>query len=273
MPNLVPEFALDALKPPSAPLLPVDVGRAMVEASAFPATRPFLSLAPDGDGHPVLVCPPFLASDVSTSFLRQYLRTKNYYVYRWKLGRNLGPQILGPDQVKLRDRIVEIYEKTHRRVSLIGWSLGGVLARELAKQHPDMVRQVITLGSPIGGKMSGVSSNLRKFFSYVSGTPDDGEALSDIVAQLHVPPEGVPSTAIFSRTDGVVSWRNCIEYPADFTDNIEIYGSHCGLGLNPSAYFAIADRLALPEEEWSPFDRTATLWRRTVFPSSGHRYK
>ena len=78
----------------------------------------------------------------------------------------------------------------------------------------------------------------------------------------------VPSTAIFSKGDGIVAWRNCIEPCSDHTDNIEVHGSHCGLGVNPAVLYAVADRLALPEGKWAPFERTG--WRAAVYPFSGH---
>lgn len=264
------DASYDDLKAPTLSSLPFDMARAVTEASTLPAASLLLSMAPNGDGHPVVVCPPFLADDASTTFLRQYLKSKNYYVYGWKLGFNLGPQVIGDGSELLAKRVIEIHKKLNRKVSLVGWSLGGVMARELAKVIPDHVRQVITLGSPISGNTDGVNTNVRWALKQISGYEEDSEEWLQLVHDIHLPPSGVPSTSVFSKSDGVVSWQICKEYPSDFTDNIEIYGSHMGMGINPAVYFAVADRLSLPENEWSPFDRTASFWRRAMFPSSGH---
>ena len=209
----------DSLPPrlPRALLLALEGPRAALEASALPAAAPWLARAPRGDGHPVLVLPGFLASDVSTRVLRGVLRAWGYRAHGWELGRNHGPN----DELRrgLRERLREL--STRGKVSLIGWSLGGVYARELAKAAPDRVRLVITLGSPFGRSAS--------------------------------PP--VPSTAIYSKSDGIVDWQACREAPATQTENIELVGSHCGLGFHPLALLAIADRLAQPESRWKPFDR------------------
>ena len=101
---------------------------------------------------------------------------------------------------------------------------------------------------------------------------DLSPALKSILEDLNTPPNGVPTTSIFSKTDGIVPWRACLETETDLTDNIEVVASHCGLGVNAFVYYAIADRLALPEKEWSPFDRDAAGWRRVAYPSSGHGY-
>ena len=266
----MPDASSNDLKAPTLSSLPFDIARAMTEATTLPAASILLSMAPSGDGHPVVVCPPFLADDASTTFLRNYLKSKNYYVYGWNLGVNLGPQILGDGSELLAKRVIEVHEKQNRKVSLVGWSLGGVMARELAKIIPDHIRQVITLGSPISGNTDGVNSNVRWVLQQVSGYEEDSDDWQNLIHEIHLPPKDVPSTSIYTKSDAIVSWRICQEYPSDFTDNIEIYGSHLGLGVNPAVYFAVADRLALPENEWSPFDRTASIWRRAMYPSSGH---
>src|SRR5688572_30436577 len=135
----------DAIRPPSKLLLLME-GRALPELAAFVASLPLLSLTPRGDGHPVLVLPGLVASDISTRPLRGFLRNHGYAVQGWNLGRNFGPRP-GVEQGML-DRIHELRKKYDRKVSLIGWSLGGVYARQLAKKLPEDVRQVITLGSP-----------------------------------------------------------------------------------------------------------------------------
>jgi len=210
-------------------LMALEAPRAAFEAQTLVPAWPLLSLAPRGDGHGVLVLPGFMASDRSTRLLRRFLRDRGYAVHGWGLGRNLGTE----DGLasRLRARLLELSLRHGGRVSLVGWSLGGVFARELAKRLPERVRQVITLASPFGG-------------------------------QAAAPPP-VPSTAIYSRSDGIVAWRTCLEPEGAQTQNLEIVGSHCGLGHHPLALFAIADRLAQPVDDWKPFDRSG--WRSALY--------
>ncbi|MCE3288686.1 MAG: alpha/beta fold hydrolase [Caulobacter sp.] len=254
------------IKRPSRLLALTEVHRAAFEMSTLLVAAPFLKRAPKGDGHPVLVMPGFIAGDFSTKLLRRYLTELGYEAHAWELGSNLGPHSIGRDGERLMDRLETIYAESGRKVSLIGWSLGGVMARELAKRMPDKVRQVITLGSPFTGEPT--ASNVVKIYQYITGEKmSDGKMQARIAASREPPP--VPSTAIFSKGDGVVSWRNCIERPSPTTDNIEVLGSHCGLGVNPAVLFAVADRLAQAEGAWKPFERGAG-WRAAVYPFSGH---
>lgn len=256
---------------PPLPLAFLEFGRAIGEFSLLSASERALRFAPEGDGHSVIVCPGFLTSDRSTGPLRQFLRRKGYNAYGWNLGRNLGPGREGAKLEMLADLVIAVHQQSGRPVSLVGWSLGGVMAREIAKQMPDVIRQVIMLGSPIHGRPE--VSNIDWIYQQVAGEAHTTDRVRELLETLHHPPAGVPSTSIFSKTDGVVSWRGCIEREAPLTDNIEVYASHCGLGVNPIVYFAIADRLALPDGQWSPFERDASAWRRLAYPSSGHGYR
>jgi pimeloyl-ACP methyl ester carboxylesterase len=136
--------ATDRVGPPSRLLLALEV-RAIWELQAFFATYPLLRRAPRGDGHPVLVLPGLAASDVSTRPLRTLLKELGYAAHGWKQGTNNGPR----DGVEagMEARLTELAQRYQRKVSLIGWSLGGIFARELARRSPELVRQVITLGS------------------------------------------------------------------------------------------------------------------------------
>lgn len=260
-----------SLARPPFPFALMEAGRALGEMSLLPAAEIPLSLAPSGDGHSVVVCPGFLTSDRSTGFLRRFIRSKGYNVYGWNLGRNLGPGVEGHNIDELADWVITVYRQSRRKVSLVGWSLGGVMARELAKRMPDTIRQVITLGSPIAGQPE--SSTISWLYERIAGPLDEASLeMQALLEMLHVPPGHVPSTAIFTKTDGIVPWRGCIEPPRPTTDNIEVLASHCGLGVNPFVFFAIADRLALPESQWTPFSRTASSWRRLAYPSAGHVY-
>lgn len=230
-------------------------GRTIFEYGAASLLMPLLKRGPDGDGHPVMVLPGFLASDTSTRLLRKFLVQKNYQPSGWGLGRNLGTHITGGDPVlsdELINQVLAQFVKDNRKVSLIGWSLGGILAREIARIVPDCVRQVITLGSPFNGP-KGAAPMAAKLFQLING--DVAKKHPDIAERMVQPPP-VPSTAIYSRTDGVAHWKACIDdyaHDAIQTENIEVRGSHIGLGHNPQVLWVIADRLAQAEGCWQPF--------------------
>jgi pimeloyl-ACP methyl ester carboxylesterase len=237
----------------------------MLELASLPLAAPILAGAPHGDGHPVLVLPGFTASDRSTRILRRYLTHLGYDAHSWDLGRNLGPRSIGVDGEHLAARLDEIHTSTGRRVSLVGWSLGGVMARQLSRLAPDAVRQIITLGSPFTGNP--MASTVAGLYQKVTGHKIAARKTQiDLGHSREAPP--VPSTAIYTRGDGIVPWENCVEPESPTTDNIEVRGSHCGLGVNPAVLYAIADRLAQPEGQWKPFDRSRL--RAAVYPSSGH---
>lgn len=232
-------------------------GRALFELGAMVWLYPWLRHAPAGDGHPVLVLPGFLANGSSTLPLRQFLKSLGYAAHTWKMGRNLGG--VGEKEERLLGRLRELRRRYGRKVSVIGWSLGGMYARELAWMAPGDVRLVITLGSPFRHH-TGTAVTL--LYEDVSG---QRVAHMDprLLKRLSQPPP-VPSTSIYTRSDGVVHWRCSLEHPAPTTENIRVHGSHCGLGHNPMALWAIADRLALPEGGWRPFERNAL--RRFAYP-------
>jgi len=240
--------------------------RALVELGAsFPA-RQLLKDLPRGDGHPVLVFPGFLANDLSTRVLRRFLRDLGYVPERWTLGANRGYS----EELdhRMQQRLRDVYEKHGRKVSIIGWSLGGVYAREVARALPEYVRQVITMGSPFGG--AATSTNVTWIYDLVCD-----EKTADIDPRLlerlgEAPP--VPSTAIFTRSDGVVAWQACREpHPGAFNESVEVKGTHCGLGFNPLVFHVIADRLVQPQEAWRPF--LATGWRAALFPEADNVQK
>lgn len=241
---------------PPGPLLRALEWRAPYEWGMTLAATPWLSVLPRGDGHPVLVLPGLTASDLSTVLLRRVIGTQGYACHGWKLGVNRGPH---PGVIeRCVERVVELRQRHDRTVSVIGWSLGGLYAREIAKQAPDAVRQVITLGTPFTGHPK--ATNAWRLFERVSGQSVDDLALW---ATLHEAPP-VPTTSIWSRTDGVVSWQCSLETPGSSCENIEVDASHRGLGMNPAVLYAVLDRLAQPEGRWQPFRREGL--RQLVYP-------
>jgi len=249
--------AAQSLRPPSRTLMFLE-GRAIHELGAFVGALPLLSLAPRGDGHPVLVLPGLIASDVSTRPLRAFLKSKGYAVRGWEQGRNLG--LRAGVQDGMVDLLEEMNDVHGRKVSLVGWSLGGLYARQLAKMMPERVRSVITLGSPFAG--SPHSTNAWRVYEMASGRRADGED-ARFGGSLSVAPP-VPTTAIFSRTDGICAWQGCVEKTSAQSESIEVESSHCGMGHHPAAVYAVAERLAQDEGQWKPFDRSG--WRALVYP-------
>src|SRR5437763_12567903 len=197
-------LAAQTLDPPSKTLMFLE-GRAIHEMGAFLGALPLLSLAPRGDGHPVLVLPGLVASDTSTRPLRHFLKSRGYAVSGWRQGRNLGLR-QGVQQAMV-DLVHELNDTHGRKVSLIGWSLGGLYARQLAKMMPDRVRSVITLGSSFAGDPK--STNAWRVYEMASGRRADQEDRRFGGALAQTPP--VPTTAIFSRTDGICAWEGCME--------------------------------------------------------------
>jgi pimeloyl-ACP methyl ester carboxylesterase len=237
------------LRAPSLGLLLAEM-RGIFELNASLMMSPLLMRAPKGDGHPVLALPGFLASDLSMAPLRRYLTELGYDTHAWQMGRNLGG--LSRMRASLRERLAAIHASTGRKVSLVGWSLGGVYARDLALHAPEMVRYVMTLGSPFANDVR--ATNATKLYEMLSGETvgDDPEFLKAIAGDLPM-----PATSIFSRADGVVNWRTCLLRPSAAAENIEVYlASHVGLGVNPAVLWAVADRLAQQEGQFSQFGRS-----------------
>jgi len=239
--------------------------RAVLELGAFVAATPALQLLPRGDGHPVLVLPGFGATDQSTRPLRWFLGTKGYEAHGWELGRSVGPS--GKIRTGLERRLRELAGERGRTVSIVGWSLGGIYARELARRNPSLVRSVITLGSPFRSLERLTRSDVP--LHDTPGGADRSRQVRRDVGGDDGGTGGVPSTAVFTRTDGVVPWRTCVERRGPQRESVEVLGSHVGLGHNPAVVVVVADRLAQATGTWSPFRPPRGLSRLFPDPEAG----
>jgi len=250
--------ATSDLRAPSALLMMLE-GRAPWEFAALLAATPWLRRLSPGDGHPVLVFPGMGANDFTTAPLRGFLDSLGYVTKPWGQGFNFGPR----DGVLKRCAadVRALAEEHGRPVSLIGWSLGGLYARELAKELPEHARCVITLGTPFTGHPR--ATNAWRIFEALSGQKAEDPS---VMERLRKPPP-VPTTSIYSRTDGIVSWRCSLNEPSAIAENIEVHASHVGMGMNPLALYAIADRLAQPPGQWAPFDSNGA--RRWFYRGDG----
>ena len=196
-----------------------------------------LAGAPRGAGQPVMVLPGYSAGDASTFVLRSYLQLLGYSVCGWGLGRNSGevPALI-PQVV---EQVAALAAQTGQRVRLIGWSLGGYLAREAARERPGDVERVVTLGSPVvGGPKYTV---VGRYYAQQGYDLDEIEAA---VAKRDQMPLSVPVTAVYSRADAVVAWRACIDSANECVEHVEVATTHLGLGFSPEVYRIVADRLA-----------------------------
>lgn len=232
--------------------------RAPFELWASVLSSPFLSRIQKGDGQPVVVFPGLAAGDFSTYPMRRFFEHLGYPSYGWDQGINAGPR----DGVLAgcRQRIIDIHSKHGRAVSLVGWSLGGLYAREMAKLVTGRVRQVITLGSPFAGNAQ--ATHAWRLFEALSGHKATDPQLQK---RLRTAPN-VPTTSIYSKSDGVVAWQCSVQSGGKQTENIEVSASHFGIGMNPCSLFALANRLAQPEGGWQPFHRNGI---RSVFFGCG----
>jgi pimeloyl-ACP methyl ester carboxylesterase len=224
--------------------------RALFEVMSMAPAKPLLDLAPTGDGQPVLVFPGFFAADGSTARLRKYLNKKGFKAYAWEQGRN--PGLSEELYYKLEARVQELAAEHGGKVSLVGWSLGGLYARILAHRLPDQVRQVVTLGSPFNiSQMGSVSGAVERLYERMNPNQQNDPLLAH-EAQWQQPPP-VPSTAIYSEGDGVAHWSFCIDPEDALTENLHVPSSHLGMTHNPLILYALADRLAQAEGDWQPF--------------------
>jgi pimeloyl-ACP methyl ester carboxylesterase len=237
----------DLRRPPLA--LTLLEGRGIVEWAATYAARGVLNTAPRGDGHPVILLPGFLASDRSTTPLRKFLTHLGYDARGWGQGQNLGR--FYKVRTILEAYVDDVYAQSGQKISLIGWSLGGVFARHLALVNPEKVRSIITLASPFAVDIH--ANSAKKLYDRLSQEgPAQREDLERLAGDLPV-----PNTSIYSKLDGIVNWQTSVAKSAPNAENIEIrLASHVGIGINPASFWAIADRLVQPDGVFKPFAKT-----------------
>ena len=250
---------------PSMTHLVWELPRVMFEVSRLGYSWPLLLRnAEPGDGHPVMVLPGFLGGDDSTLILRRFLTRLGYVALPWLHGRNTGNPALLEGAIR---RFYRAYHASGEKISLIGQSLGGIYAREIARKFPDAVRCAITLGSPFAAEDDEHTAIplVRQLFEQMSGhtAAEMRERMGD-----HDDPRaplGLPSTSIYSRTDGVAAWRACVDRESELAENIEVRASHVGMAMNADVLQVIADRLAQDPAHWQRFDRFAGC-RRWTYP-------
>lgn len=234
---------------PPLSLLAVEPLRALFD---YCAARMGCEALPVGDGHPVVVYPGLGGGAYTTSHLRRFLKDSGFTAHDWEGGVNTGPAgALDHWLGSLEERVQALHRLHDRKVSLIGWSLGGVYAREIAKRCPDSVRQVITLATPFnslgGGNHAGT---LYKLLNH-----DTSQFAPEVEAQLRERPP-VPTTSIYSKTDGIVAWRGCIEKKTARSESVEVAASHLGMVSHPEVMRIVVNRLAQPEGQWRPLRRS-----------------
>ena len=235
--------------------------RALLEMALLPYAVPCLMMAPHGDGHPVLLLPGFMADEGTLVALKVFLRNRGYAVQTWGFGRNVGFQ--ARHAKALEQKIRYLHHQTGRRVSRVGWSLGGVFALYGAHQASECVRGVITLGSPVSVDPEGSQSPQLVQALYRLIAHPMGESAHVMQPRAKKMREGqplpVPMSCLYSPTDGVVPPQEATWHgdPA-LHENIRVAGSHTGLGFNAMVLAIVADRLAQAEGRWQPF--TPTGW-------------
>ncbi len=233
------------IAPPPALLLALEP-RGFFSFAWLIAAAPFLATAPRGAPQAVIVLPGLGATDRSTAAIRAYLKYLGYEAHGWNRGRNV--RAAGADLPAVAAQIRSLRVATETPVSFVGWSRGGIIAREAARMVPGAVRMVVTLGSPFAApEASNAGAVWRRLTGEAFPAPTPAQ-LRTLAA-----PMPVPCTSIYSRSDGVVAWRACRQEEGPRSENVEVRGAHIGLGFNPAALWVIADRLAQPLGTWAPF--------------------
>ena len=235
------EITLINKKIPQPPLFNMVMEtRSVIEWTSIYCLYPFIPKRIKGQGKPVMLIPPYLGDDFSTSFVRKYLKSLGFTTYKWELGFNMVKSHYIP---RLEEKLADIYDKHQEKVSIVGWSGGGIFAKIMANRHPDQVEQILTIGSPIWGVMDMKTPvyGLLEFFRGKSLKERNERFLSELE-----PIPNVPVTCIYTKTDGLVPWKHCMEAETSRKDikNIEVFGSHSGMGANVSVLLVTANMLS-----------------------------
>ncbi len=253
--------------------------RGLLEMAMLPVWLPLLQATPRGDGHTVLLVPGFTAGDSTLIGLRAFLQSRGYNVATWGLGQNTGFKLKFSQA--LEQKVRYLHHRTDRKVSIVGWSLGGVYGYFAAHSAPECVRTVVSLGSPMRFSVERlqvplVVSALYRYFAHPMGAVAH---LSNVRAKVLRSPPPMPSTCVYSSTDGVVPADSAqLDDSVGQHENIWVPGSHLGLGFNPAVMWVLADRLSQPEDDWQRFspdgmlgsiyDRIAGYMRTEIVPAT-----
>ncbi|MBO9621385.1 MAG: alpha/beta fold hydrolase [Sphingomonas sp.] len=237
---LKPAIPPSADVPPPRSALLSEWPRAAWGLARLAAEWRHLPQGPRGDGRPVMLLPGLFNSDRSNLVLRAYLRRLGYRPYGWSLGRNFGVRATGPEAERLVERIVAIRAETGQKVTLVGVSLGGIMARLVAQRHPELVREVITVSSPFAGPPT--ATNVWRQFEWLTGEKIGDPQVKARLAEA-ARPLPVPATAIWSRSDGLVNGLICREGEGSACRDIEISSSHLFVQMRPETLRAVAQVL------------------------------
>ena len=213
--------------------------RSVVEWTSMFWLYPFIPKHKSKKSKPVLLMPPYLGNDTSTTFVRKYLKSSGFKTYKWELGVNM---INSKSLPKLIEKLDEIYDKHQEKVSLVGWSGGGIFAKIIANRYPEKVEQLITIGSPVWG-VKNMKTPIIKTLEFLRGTKIKERNLKFIKELEEIP--DLPITCIYTKTDGLIPWKNCMEAETYRNDikNVEVFGSHCGMGANATVLLTVANAL------------------------------
>lgn len=258
------------LDPPELIHSVLEGARVFLEMGSSAALRPMFRLLPRGDGHSVMALPGFFGADGSTAPLRGFLNRRGYKALPWGLGRNMSDggsmgslddflDHRGEVEKQIADRVEAEFHATGRKVSLIGWSLGGLYAVGIAHRYPDYIRQVITLGTPYGDPRG---TALYNVLGRVYEAEVDESALQRWIEYTYLAeqPLSVPVTALYSDSDGIVG-RGIARCQAnsEHVENIRVSASHVGFPFNPAVWALISLRLGRSEDQWQPLRIPACL--------------
>jgi predicted alpha/beta hydrolase family esterase len=253
-----------AFRAPSIALLATEPLRALLE---FCSSKLGHLAREDGDGHPVVVYPGLGAGAMTTAYLRSHLQQCAFAVHDWDKGVNTGPDCGFDDWLQpLAERVRALQALHGRKVSLVGWSLGGIYARELAKCAPDSVRQVITLATPFASL--GGANHAGTIYKMLGG--DASQLTEAMQRRLRARPP-VPTTSIYSKSDGVVCWRGCVQQRGEHVENIAVEASHLGMPTHPEVLRIVANRLAQPEGTWRPYGAKRSVVSAATAPARSRK--